>query len=78
MRECTNWRGITLLPVIRVEWSRLLISRIKKGVDNILRKEQAGFRENRRILLSGTKLGLKINAKKSKVIMQIMPVTTRE
>ena len=25
----------------------MLISRIKKGVDNILRKEQAGFRENR-------------------------------
>ena len=25
----------------------MLLSRIKKGVDNILRKEQAGFRENR-------------------------------
>ena len=47
LRECTNWRGITLLPVISKIFGRVLISRIKKGVDNILRKEQAGFRENR-------------------------------
>ena len=57
LRECTNWRGITLLPVISKIFGRVLISRIKKGVDNILRKEQAGFRENKstinRFLLSG-------------------------
>ncbi|XP_078352308.1 uncharacterized protein LOC144637002 [Oculina patagonica] len=47
LRECTNWRGITLLPVISKIFGRVLISRIKNGVDNILRKEQAGFRENR-------------------------------
>ena len=47
LRECTNWRGITLLPVVSKIFGRVLISRIKKGVDNILRKEQAGFRENR-------------------------------
>lgn len=47
LRECTNWRGITLLPVISKIFDRVLISRIKKGVDNILRKEQSGFRENR-------------------------------
>ena len=47
LRECTNWRGITLLPVISKIFGRVLISRIKKGVDNISRKEQAGFRENR-------------------------------
>ena len=47
LRECTNWRGITLLSVISKIFGRVLISRIKKGVDNILRKEQAGFRENR-------------------------------
>ena len=46
LRECTNWRGITLLPVISKIFGRVLISRIKRGVDNILRKEQAGFREN--------------------------------
>ena len=58
LRECTNWRGITLLPVISKIFGRVLINRIKKGVDNILRKERAGFRENRsipsiRFLLSG-------------------------
>ena len=46
-RRVTNWRGITLLPVISKIFGKVLISRIKKGVDNILRKEQAGFRENR-------------------------------
>jgi len=47
LRECTNWRVITLLPVISKIFGRVLITRIKKGVDNILRKEQAGFRESR-------------------------------
>ena len=37
LRECTNWRGITLLPVLSKIFGRVLISRIKKGVDNILR-----------------------------------------
>ena len=45
--EYTNWRGITFLPVISKIFGRVSISRLKKGVDNILRKEQAGFRENR-------------------------------
>ena len=46
--ECTNWRGIiTLLPVISKIFGRVLIRTIKKGIDNILRKEQAWFRENR-------------------------------
>ena len=30
LRECTNWRGITLLPVISKIFGRVLISRIKK------------------------------------------------
>ena len=47
IRECTNWRGISMLPVIGKIFGRVLISRIKKSVDNILKKEQAGFRENR-------------------------------
>ncbi len=47
LRECTNCRGITPLPVISKTFGRVLLSKIKKGVDNILRKEQAGFRENR-------------------------------
>jgi len=42
-RECTKWRGNTLLPVISKIFVRVLIRRIKKGVYNIFRKEQAGF-----------------------------------
>ena len=45
--KCTNWRGITLFTVMSNIFGTVLISRIKKCVDNILRKEQAGFRENR-------------------------------
>ena len=30
LRECTNWRGITLLPVISKIFGRVLITRIKK------------------------------------------------
>ena len=41
--ECNNWRGVTLLPVINKIFCRMLLERIKKGVDKKLRKEQAGF-----------------------------------
>ena len=41
--ECKNWRGITPLLVISKIFGGVLISRIRKGVDKILRKEQAGF-----------------------------------
>ena len=44
LRECTNWRGITLLPVISKISGRVLISRIKKGVDNILRNPRRAHR----------------------------------
>ena len=47
LREFTNSRGITLLPVNSKIFGIVFISRIQKGVENILRKEQAGFRENR-------------------------------
>ena len=47
IKECKNWRGVTLLPVISKIFGRVVINRIKKGVDKILRKEQAGFREKR-------------------------------
>ena len=59
LHECTNWRGITLLPVISKIFGRVLISRIKKGVDNILGKElsKQGFERTEvpsiRFLLSG-------------------------
>ena len=45
--EYNNWRGVTLLPVISKIFCRMLLERIKKGVDKKLRKEQAGFRLKR-------------------------------
>ena len=44
LHECNNWRGVTLLPVISKIFCRMLLERIKKGVDKNLRNEQAGFR----------------------------------
>ena len=38
---------MTLLPVISKIFCRMLLERIKRGVDKKLRKEQAGFRSKR-------------------------------
>ena len=43
LRQCNNWIGVTLLPVISKIFRRMLLERMKKGVDKKLRKEQAGF-----------------------------------
>ena len=43
LSECNNWRGVTLLPVINKIFCRMLLERIKIGVDKKLPKEQAGF-----------------------------------
>ena len=42
LKECKNWRGVTLLPVTSKVMGRI-IKRIQNGVDHVLRKEQAGF-----------------------------------
>ena len=47
LRDCNNWRGVTLLPVINKVFYRMLLERIKEGVDKKLRKEQTGFRRKR-------------------------------
>ena len=47
LRKCNNRRGVTLLPLINKILCRMLLERIKKGADKILRKEQAGFRPKR-------------------------------
>lgn len=47
LRDCNNWRGVTLLPVISKIFCRMLLERIKRGVDKELRKEQAGFRSKK-------------------------------
>ena len=45
-RDCNNWRGVTLLPIISKIFHKMLLGRIKRGVDKTLRKEQVGFRPN--------------------------------
>ena len=47
LRECGNWRGITLSPVGMKVFSKVILNRIEPVVDRILRKEQAGFRKGR-------------------------------
>ena len=47
LTECRNWRGITLTSVLSKVFGRVLINRIKDGVNSKLRDEQAGFRSGR-------------------------------
>ena len=47
LKECKNWRGVTLLPVASKVMGRVIIERIQNRVDHVLRKEQAGFRKNK-------------------------------
>ena len=44
LRDCNNWRGETLLPIISKIFHRMLLERIKKGIDKKLKKEQGSFR----------------------------------
>ena len=46
LRDCNNWRGVTLLPIISKIFHRMLLERIKKGIDKKLKKEQASFGPN--------------------------------
>ena len=47
LKECKNWRGVTLLPGVSKILGRIVIDRIRMGIDHRLRKEQAGFRSGR-------------------------------
>ena len=49
MKECANWRGITLLLKLN-SFSRVLSEKMKEEVETItiLRDEQVGFRPERR------------------------------
>ena len=47
LKECANWRGITLLSIPGKVFSRVLLERMEKEVEEILRDEQAGFRQER-------------------------------
>ena len=45
--HCKNWRGIHLLSIVGKILCRIIIDRIRSGVDDRLRKEQAGYRKGR-------------------------------
>ena len=47
LSNCSNYRGITLLPVPGKVFSRILLNRMKDAVDPLFRDQQAGFRRNR-------------------------------
>ena len=47
VKGCKNWRLITLLSVVGKVMGRIVIDRIRIGVESNLRKEQAGFRPGR-------------------------------
>ena len=47
LTDCDNWRVITLIPVIMKIFGSAIINRIRVGVDNKLRNEQAGYRQGR-------------------------------
>ena len=47
LRDCGNWRGITLSPVVMKVFSKVILNRIEPVIDRILRNEQAGFRRGR-------------------------------
>ena len=47
LTDCDNWRGITLIPVIMKIFGSAIINRIRVGMDNKLRNEQARCRQGR-------------------------------
>jgi len=47
LRECKNWRKFTLLSDVSKLMRKIVVDRIRIGVESKLRKEQAGFRPGR-------------------------------
>jgi hypothetical protein len=47
LKECKNYRGITLLSVVVKVINRILPTRLLKAVDEKLTEQQAGFRKDR-------------------------------
>ena len=45
LRECKNWRGISLLSVVIKVMGKIVVDRIRTGVESKLRKEQTGSRQ---------------------------------
>jgi len=47
LKDCNNWRGITLLSVPGKVMAGIILERIKTAIDCSLRQQQAGFRKGR-------------------------------
>ena len=47
LKECSNWRGITVSSIVLKIFSLVLLNRMKNALDEALRDEQAGFRSKR-------------------------------
>lgn len=47
LSSCSSYRGITLLSIPGKVFNRVLLNRMKEGVDPQLRDQQAGFRKDR-------------------------------
>ena len=47
MRECSNYRGISLLSVVGKVYGKVLVRRIREGTEDVICEEQAGFRRGR-------------------------------
>jgi len=45
LKDCNNWRGITLLSTPGKVFSKVLLNRLRDAVDCTLRDEQAEFRK---------------------------------
>ncbi len=46
-KQCDNYRGISLLVVVSKLFTRIILNRIQKLIDQQLLEQQAGFRSNR-------------------------------
>ena len=44
---CGNWRGITLMSTAAKVMGRVIVTRIREGINQLLRDEQAGYRSGR-------------------------------
>jgi len=47
LSSCNNWQGIMLLSIPSKILTRIILERLKKALDETLREELAGFRQDR-------------------------------
>ncbi|CAG4943626.1 unnamed protein product [Colias eurytheme] len=47
LSNCNNWRGITLLSIPSKILCKIILNRLSKAIEPLIRREQAGFQPNR-------------------------------